>query len=275
MKPFATTLQAVAVYQSQAEKFEEKARQLFEARIAAPAREFVVRGRLITGCPAAGAGTEANVPGPMPAYLKPGRVSLRKSRRVGFLVVVGIERDYQLESRLGIRWGKRDPLKPVCFPLVWLENPDEGLEKLREFHEARKRQIEARTQKEGAFVEARIAELQTAASEFSCSVVRSAHLEELQTELARLRRGGCVRDQTTTQFCAEAAALVRPEVTWEHRNDRLVAARGCFRLVVDDCEGWAVEVVDKDNLYALIEAGPETGEAGKKACYAAWLQVRS
>lgn len=32
-------------------------------------------------------------------------------------------------------------------------------------------------------------------------------IERLNAEIERLRAGGCARDQTTTQFCAEAAAL--------------------------------------------------------------------
>jgi hypothetical protein len=31
--------------------------------------------------------------------------------------------------------------------------------------------------------------------------------DEAADEIARLRAGGCARDQSTTQFCAEAAAL--------------------------------------------------------------------
>lgn len=34
----------------------------------------------------------------------------------------------------------------------------------------------------------------------------TAEIERQQQEIARLRAGGCARDQRTTQFCAEAAA---------------------------------------------------------------------
>lgn len=33
-----------------------------------------------------------------------------------------------------------------------------------------------------------------------------ARVAELEAELARLRSGGCARDQGTTQWCAEAAS---------------------------------------------------------------------
>jgi len=34
-------------------------------------------------------------------------------------------------------------------------------------------------------------------------------IERLRAEVERLRAGGCARDQTTTQFCAEAVQLQR------------------------------------------------------------------
>lgn len=42
--------------------------------------------------------------------------------------------------------------------------------------------------------------------------VLRAKVERLEAENARLVAGGCARDQTTTQFCAEAVAL-QAEVT--------------------------------------------------------------
>jgi hypothetical protein len=32
-------------------------------------------------------------------------------------------------------------------------------------------------------------------------------IEKLRAEIKRLKAGGCARDQSTTQFCAEAVAL--------------------------------------------------------------------
>lgn len=37
----------------------------------------------------------------------------------------------------------------------------------------------------------------------------SAELAELRVEVARLKAGGCARDQRTTQYCAEAAAMAK------------------------------------------------------------------
>ena len=42
-------------------------------------------------------------------------------------------------------------------------------------------------------------------------------LREAAAEIERLRAGGCARDQGTTQYCAEAAALAK-------ENERLRAA---------------------------------------------------
>jgi len=44
-----------------------------------------------------------------------------------------------------------------------------------------------------------------------------ASAEEMLREIKRLRAGGCARDQGTTQYCAEAAALAE-------ENERLQAA---------------------------------------------------
>jgi hypothetical protein len=44
-----------------------------------------------------------------------------------------------------------------------------------------------------------------------------ASAEEMLREIKRLRAGGCARDQGTTQYCAEAAALAK-------ENERLRAA---------------------------------------------------
>jgi hypothetical protein len=70
-------------------------------------------------------------------------------------------------------------------------------------------------------------------------------MREAADEIERLRKGGCARDQTTTQYCAEAVRLQQERdesrreccLTWESvmgRNSRDVAAdKGwdCFKEV--------------------------------------------
>lgn len=269
MKPFASALQTIAGYQARSKQLQEQARQLFELRIAVRARDFVLQGRRITGCPA---DTSGNVPGPMPVYLEPDRVWLHKSRRRGLLVKVGFRRNYVLEKELSVCWNGVDPLKPVCFPLAWLEDPEAGLEKLREFHEARKARIEARAQRAVATKEARIKKLQEEAAELGCSIIASAELIGLQAEIKRLQTGGCARDQHTTQFCAEAAAFARPAVDWEFAGT-WKARKGCFRFSVGATD-WTLWAHNAAGVYTTVASGKETDEAGKKACYEAWLTAR-
>lgn len=40
-------------------------------------------------------------------------------------------------------------------------------------------------------------------------------ISQLRDEIARLRAGGCARDQKTTQFCAEAVELERELEAWK------------------------------------------------------------
>jgi hypothetical protein len=53
--------------------------------------------------------------------------------------------------------------------------------------------------------------------------------DALRAEVERLKAGGCARDQSTTQFCAEAVAL-------QAENARL---REAVRLAIDAVEFWA------------------------------------
>lgn len=55
------------------------------------------------------------------------------------------------------------------------------------------------------------------------------HMRAGADEIARLRAGGCARDQGTTQYCAEAARLAA-------ENERLRTALRDARVSV---EGWA------------------------------------
>lgn len=97
--------------------------------------------------------------------------------------------------------------------------------------------------------------------------------------------GGCARDQRTTQFCAEAVArdeeihrltaalaAARPVVEWVDGCAQL----GIFRLVVHRQGGWALMLAPR-GIGAMspkdVTFGPETGDAGKAACYAAWLRA--
>jgi hypothetical protein len=47
-------------------------------------------------------------------------------------------------------------------------------------------------------------------------------LHDAADEIERLRNGGCARDQTTTQFCAEAAEIQRMNAILRDRCNRLM-----------------------------------------------------
>lgn len=49
-------------------------------------------------------------------------------------------------------------------------------------------------------------------------------ISQLRDEIARLRTGGCARDQRTTQFCAEAVELERELEAWKAYAKRLEEA---------------------------------------------------
>jgi hypothetical protein len=49
---------------------------------------------------------------------------------------------------------------------------------------------------------------------------------EAADEIERLRKGGCARDQNTTQFCAEAAYLADQLQTSRERNRELIMRNG-------------------------------------------------
>ena len=55
-------------------------------------------------------------------------------------------------------------------------------------------------------------------------VLAVATLKSDMAELARLRAGGCARDQRTTQFCAEAVELERELEAWKAYAKRLEEA---------------------------------------------------
>ena len=67
-------------------------------------------------------------------------------------------------------------------------------------------------------------------------------------EIARLKAGGCARDQTTTQYCAEAAALAA-EI--ERLRGELSAATGYMLNAKIDLETGA----SKRTAIATIEGG--------------------
>lgn len=46
-------------------------------------------------------------------------------------------------------------------------------------------------------------------------------IERLRAEVERLRKGGCARDQNTTQFCSEAVELQRMNTILRDRCNRL------------------------------------------------------
>ena len=58
--------------------------------------------------------------------------------------------------------------------------------------------------------------------------IADAFLEDAAAEIARLRAGGCARDQGTTQYCAEAAKLAA-------ENEKL---RAVLREIAKVTYGW-------------------------------------
>ena len=73
-------------------------------------------------------------------------------------------------------------------------------------------------------------------------------IERQAAEIARLQAGGCARDQTTTQYCAEAAALAA-EI--ERLRGELSAATGYMLNAKIDLETGA----PKRTAIATIEGG--------------------
>ena len=73
-------------------------------------------------------------------------------------------------------------------------------------------------------------------------------IERQAAEIARLQAGGCARDQTTTQYCAEAAALAA-EI--ERLRGELSAATGYMLNAKIDLETGA----SKRTAIATIEGG--------------------
>jgi len=79
-----------------------------------------------------------------------------------------------------------------------------------------------------------------------------AVIEALKAELATARRG--------------------PVVEWRTRIDVEEATPGDFGLVVGE-GGWTLEFFDKHGDAMQVDSGPETGDAGKAACFAAYLKA--
>ena len=73
-------------------------------------------------------------------------------------------------------------------------------------------------------------------------------IDSQAAEIARLQAGGCARDQTTTQYCAEAAALAA-EI--ERLRGELSAATGYMLNAKIDLETGA----SKRTAIATIEGG--------------------
>jgi hypothetical protein len=73
-------------------------------------------------------------------------------------------------------------------------------------------------------------------------------IDRQAAEIARLQAGGCARDQTTTQYCAEAAALAA-EI--ERLRGELSAATGYMLNAKIDLETGA----SKRTAIATIEGG--------------------
>ena len=79
-----------------------------------------------------------------------------------------------------------------------------------------------------------------------------AVIEALRDELTAARRG--------------------PVVEWRTRIDVEEATVGAFALLVES-DGWRLEVSDGAGDYWMVDSGPETGDAGKAACEAAYRRA--
>lgn len=113
-------------------------------------------------------------------------------------------------------------------------------------------------------------------------------LHTLLDEVRRLQSGGCARDQRTTQFCDEAAtkdveirrltselaaAQAGPVVEWRQKGpDVEEAHRNAFLLSVS-IKGWQLLIWTKHHNFIPVDSGPETGDAGKAACLAAYRRA--
>ena len=76
-------------------------------------------------------------------------------------------------------------------------------------------------------------------------------------------------DRLTSEL---AAAQAGPVVEWHKEKDWEEADIGRFSLAVFD-SGWSIEIKGHSGMYELIDHGPETGDAGKAACIAAYRRA--
>jgi hypothetical protein len=85
----------------------------------------------------------------------------------------------------------------------------------------------------------------------------AAERDALQAEVERLKAGGCARDQGTTQFCAEAAALQAKAFRVAVAYDALKAENARLREAIE----MARECIDdKDVIGARLTLGKSLGE---------------
>lgn len=71
--------------------------------------------------------------------------------------------------------------------------------------------------------------------------------QEAADEIERLRAGGCARDQTTTQFCAEAVYLQRELDASRQRNRELVIRQGQLDAEVRNLRNALHDIADNKN----------------------------
>lgn len=104
---------------------------------------------------------------------------------------------------------------------------------------------------------------------------------EVQTESIRyLLAKNAEKDAEIARLTAElaaaqaelAAARRGPVVEWRTRIDVEEATVGAFVLLVES-DGWRLEVSDGTGDYWIVDSGPETGDAGKAACFAAYRKA--
>lgn len=69
-------------------------------------------------------------------------------------------------------------------------------------------------------------------------------ITELQAENERLQAGGCARNQRTTQYCAESAALAKENERLRQSLSRVAGLLRCYVPSDEDCLAEADELLE-------------------------------
>ena len=86
----------------------------------------------------------------------------------------------------------------------------------------------------------------------TANAIRSltAERDALRAEVKRLKAGGCARDQTTTQFCAEAAALQAENARLREALTNAAAVIGSFYAFAETAD--AVSISGIARCHAML-----------------------